>query len=614
MTPAEPTPALEPSDLAASRVTGKLPLGVKLAYGLPSFAGAAIAVPIAVHMTKFYSDTVGVALGFIALAQALARAFDAITDPLMGWVSDHTRSRWGRRRPWMFIGPPIATVFFVALFAPPETLGPYAGAAWFTVTIFAFFVLGTIYGIPHYGLGPELTSSYHERNSLFAWREGCIMLGTMVAAAAPSIMVGRLTRSGIAQPVAERQVFADLAVVFSVLMVLLYWWLCYRVKENPEFSRQKSNPLIPGVRRVLRNRPFRILLICYLIGSITGAIPGIFMPYYLQYVLGLENWLDHLGTMLLTYFGSGLLSVPLFWLRLTRRFGKKPVWISNFILGGTAAFSLYLIPDIWTGRDAILPVYIVLAWAGTAFGCGFVLGPSIQADVIDYDELYTGKRREAQYGALWAIMVKFAVIPGASIPLSIMATVGFEPNVEQTERVQWTIRAIYGIAPAAISLVAMCIAFLFPINERIHRAILEGIAAHRRGEAADDPLTGRSLPPPSDRGLDEDTGWYLDHFSQGELRRALQRGHGTLRRDAWLGVAGSALVCAVFFFYAATALFDPSQQPGPGAVLSVVIGGIGLTGVCFHGMRVRASRRAAGCSNAEMRTHLEVSDRFSQTR
>ena len=89
---------------AAPEPSTRLAVGLKLAYGMPAFAGAAMAVPIAVHMTKFYSDTVGVALGFIALAQALARVFDAITDPLMGWISDRTNTRWGRRRPWIFIG------------------------------------------------------------------------------------------------------------------------------------------------------------------------------------------------------------------------------------------------------------------------------------------------------------------------------------------------------------------------------------------------------------------------------------------------------------------------------------------------------------------------------
>jgi GPH family glycoside/pentoside/hexuronide:cation symporter len=612
--PAKALPEQEPQTESARRASGRLSLGLKLSYGMPSFAGAAMAVPIAVHMTKFYSDTVGVALGFIALAQALARAFDAITDPLMGWISDRTRTRWGRRRPYIAIGAPVSAIFFVGLFAPPESLDSLAAAGWFTVMIFGFFVLHTIYGIPHYGLGAELTSDYHERNSLFAYREFCILAGTMVAAAVPSIVVSRLKAGGVEQALAERQVYFWLAAVMSTLVVLLYWWLCYRVPENPEYYSRKPNPLVPGVRRVLRNRPFRILLLCYLITSVTGAIPGIFLPFYLQYVLGLENWLELLGGMLLVYFGSGMLSVPLFWLRLARRWGKRNAWLLHYVLGMTASLSLFAIPSIWPGAAGILPVYVVLLWAGTAFGSGFVLAPSMQADVIDYDELYTGRRREAQYGALWAIVFKFALIPSVSIPLAILASVGFEPNVEQTETVKWTIRAIYGIAPATMQLAAMCIAFLYPISHDVHAAVLAGIEAHRNREPARDPLTGRTLPPPEDRGLDEETGWFLDHFSPGELSRALRRGRGALVRDAWLWLGISALVCVGFTLYTVWGLGDLSEQPGPAVVLSVMVAGIGLTGICFHAIRLRASRRARSVSDQEIRAHVEVGRLLSQRR
>ena len=102
----------------------RLPLGLKLAYGLPSFPGSAMAIPIGVYMTKFYSDTVGVALGFIALAQVLARSVDAVSDPLMGWISDRTRTRWGRRRPWMLLGAPFAAISMVVLFGPPSDIDP----------------------------------------------------------------------------------------------------------------------------------------------------------------------------------------------------------------------------------------------------------------------------------------------------------------------------------------------------------------------------------------------------------------------------------------------------------------------------------------------------------
>jgi len=100
----------------------RVPLRIKLAFGAPSFAGAGMAIPIVIHLTIFYSDVVLVPLGYIALVKAVARAFDAITDPLMGWLTDHTRSRWGRRRPWMMIGAPLAAVAFLMLFSPPATL------------------------------------------------------------------------------------------------------------------------------------------------------------------------------------------------------------------------------------------------------------------------------------------------------------------------------------------------------------------------------------------------------------------------------------------------------------------------------------------------------------
>ncbi len=128
----EPGEPPETEDPRAKR----LPVGVKLAYGLPSIAGAAMAIPIAIHMTKFYSDTVGLALGYIAIAQAIARAFDAVTDPLMGWISDHTRSRLGRRRPWMLIGAPLCALAFFALFTPPQGIGEAAGAGDLTIGIY----------------------------------------------------------------------------------------------------------------------------------------------------------------------------------------------------------------------------------------------------------------------------------------------------------------------------------------------------------------------------------------------------------------------------------------------------------------------------------------------
>lgn len=579
----------------------RLPLGVKLAYGAPNFAGAGMAIPVAIHMSIFYSDTILVPLGYIALAVAFARAFDAILDPLMGWVTDRTKTRWGRRRPWMLAGAPFCSIAFIALFSPPESLTEMGAARWFTVTFVLFFLATTMYGIPHYGLGPELTSDYKERLSLFGWMEGFSVLGTMVAAAAPALLIPLLG--------SDRSAYAALAIGMGALLTTLYVILCVRIRERPDYYGRPPNPLVPGLRRVMRNRSFRVLLAVYLAASITGAIPGLMIPYFTKYVLRPENPNQWIGLFLLTYFASAFLFMPI-WIRASRRFGKKAIYLVTLLMGGTGSAALF-----WVGEGQLHATLAILVWAGATFGVRLFLAPAMQADVIDYDELLTGKRREAQYGALWSIMTKFAVIPSASVPLAILASLGFEPNVEQSGTVRLAISGIFALLPAATSFVAFGIAIFFPIDEKIHRAIVAGIEAHRRGETAIDPLTGARLEPAGDRGVDEDAGWFLDHFSSRELERALETGQKPLvaRVGGW--IAASALVFAAGTTVALETVGSLSREPGVSTILAVMAAGIGLTGTIFHSIRLRAALRleASPLPVEVVKAHLELTRRVTAT-
>jgi len=238
------------------------------------------------------------------------------------------------------------------------------------------------------------------------------------------------------------------------------------------------------------------------------------------------------------------------------------------------------------------------------------LGPSMQADVIDYDELYTGKRREAQYNGLWSVMTKFTVIPSMAVPLAILAAYGYQPNVEQTPVVQNLIRGIFGLAPAAMSSIAFVVALRFPISRDIHEKIWDGIRAHTRGEHAIDPLTGQRLPPPSDRGVDESTGWFLDHFSPKELRRVLVAGTPGLLRGTALAVLISLVISATAIFVTIREASDLSRDPGVLAVFSVVTAGFAFSAMCFHIFRVRAAFKLqkAPIAEEEIRAHLAFTD------
>jgi glycoside/pentoside/hexuronide:cation symporter, GPH family len=577
--------AVESSATAASLTPPKphselLSWRIKLLYGAPNFAGAALAIPILINMPKFYADVVVVPLGYLAIAIALARSLDAISDPVIGWVSDRTRTRLGRRRPYLIVGPPLCGVAFYLLLSPPRTLDGSHAAFWFGAFFILYFLFHTVYALPHYALGPELTLDYNERSSLFGVRESFTILGTIVASAAPGFMMKWFGWN-------ERAVFSRVGVIFALLLVGLYWLLAWRVRERPAFALRESNPLVPGVRRALRNRPFRILLASYVVGSISGAIPATLLPFFNAYVIQPKSPALWLSVELLGYFGVGFLCLPM-WVAAAKRFGKQPAWLASFVMGVTGGGAMFFL-----GKGNTLGLLVLICWAGASFGAGLFLGPSMQADVIDYDELYTGKRREAQYTAFWSILPKFVAIPSAALPIAVLAQIGYVPNAVQSPEVILAIKSIFALAPAFCGALSFVIAWKYPVTEEVHRAILEGIARHERGEYAIDPLTGARVTPPNARGVDEATGWFLDYFSEGELKRYLNKGPLSPVRDVWLAAGASIGVSLLSALIAAVRIREFSSDPGAVASLAVVTSGFALAVFLFHLLRLAPARELA---------------------
>jgi GPH family glycoside/pentoside/hexuronide:cation symporter len=561
---------------APSPARDRLSTGVKLLYAGPTFSLAAMAVPVFVYMGKFYADVVVVPLGTLALAIALARALDALTDPLMGWLSDRTRSRWGRRRPYLALGAPLLGVSFAALFAPPPALSPLGAAWWFGFAFLAYFFCNTVFVIPYNALGAELTLDYHERSSLFGWRESAFLVGTILAAVTPGALVAWLGT--------PREAYAAMGALYAASLVVLGGAAALRLRERQDFAARPANPFVPGVRRALRNRPFRILLASYVVGSVTAAIPGTLLPFFIEYVIRPERVVFWTTVGIATHFAAALASIPAF-VFASRRLGKRRVWLAAYamsILSLGGAFFL--------GEGDVGPGLVVFTWAGVAFGGQLLLTPSIQADVIDYDELHTGRRREAQYGALWALFPKLVAIPGAAVPLAVLGAIGYQPNAEQSAEVLFAIRALLGLVPAAFAALALLIAWRFPITERVHRDIQAGIELHARGEPAADPLTGAVLAPPGRRAVDDATGWLLDHFSRRELARAARGGLSRLRADAARSAAVAACGCAAAIAIAALRLRAEPGEPGALAVVAIAAAGLALAGLVFHALRLRVAR------------------------
>lgn len=587
------SPPLAATSTSASAAE-KLRFGTILAYGAPNFFGAAMGLIVAVFLGKFYVDTVLMPAGILALAIAAGRACDAMIDPFVGYLSDHTRSRWGRRRPYIFFGVLGNAVAFYMMLTPPESLKGSSAIIWFMTTFVLSFLSVSASHIPRTALGVELTLDTVERHRLFGVMSGFVAVGTILGSITPTVLQGFGLIDVRSQMQATAVIFVAGYVAFNMLLLAV-------VPERREFIGRGEVPFVPGARRALRNRAFRIMFISHVITAIPMAIPAVLMPFFTQYVLQLDGF-RWTGIFVLAYLAAGFLMLP-GWMWISRRFGKLAVWLIASFIGVTGGAGMYFMPPGEAGAMLALEIYVGLQSSVWIF-----VGTAMHADVVDYDELQTGKRREAQFSALWSIIPKFALIPGAALPLAILGAVGYVPNAPfQSVEVQSTLRLLFAVVPALLNAVGLALMWWYPLHERAHLAIREGIARHAAGEDALDPITGQMLPPPQRRSVDEATAWFLDNFSPHELQRSVEQPASALR-SVLVRCAAFALVMALAIAFAVSRVESVDINPGPLPALAIVLAGVCLTGLMFHALRIGPARRLQGRppAPAVIAMHLEA--------
>jgi GPH family glycoside/pentoside/hexuronide:cation symporter len=445
----------------------------KFAYALPAFALAVVGIPVYVYIPKFYTDVVGINITMLGYLLFSVRIFDAVTDPALGYLSDKTNTSFGRRRPYIAIGSVFIAATLYLLFNPPVA-SPSFETVWFGVCIYALFLFWTAVVVPYESLGPEITYDYHERTSLFGWRDGFLIAGTLMAASSPAIIQWVLDLPD--GDVGERSKFFWMSAVYGPMVIGSCWFCAMAIKERGRHSSEAK--LWGGLRETLRNRPFVILLVSYTISAIGNNLPATLILFYVQYVLKS----DLADLFLVLYFVTGILFLPC-WIWLSRRTGKKRAWLASMVINTGAFIGVFFLGP---GDAAIYGVLVILS--GIGFGATLAIPSAIQADVIDYDELLTGERREGQYIGLWSISKKLAAALGVGIGLAALGMVGYTPNVEQSEQVQFTLRALYALVPSICNIVAFVIALAYPIDSQIHKKIRAAIADRQDGKPVLNPL------------------------------------------------------------------------------------------------------------------------------
>lgn len=438
--------------------TERLPRPVKLAYALPAFAMAVVGIPVYIYIPKFYTDVMGLDIAVVGAGLLGLRLFDAVTDPVMGMLSDRTASPLGRRRPYIAVGAVILCLAIACLFNPPQLGVPWT-TAWFFTWLALVFLSWTVAVVPYESLGPELVSDYHERTVLFGYRDGFLIAGTMAAAAAPAVL-----RAGLGDgPGTDQAVFRTMSLMYTP-MILVCCGICVFIVKEPDPARQPAAfHLGQALSATFRNRPFVILLAAFSFGAVAAQMPATLILFYVEYVLGSR----HAEVFLLIYFVSGIALLPA-WVWVAGRIGKKAAWMASMTINTGAFFFVF-----WLGPGDAMAYGVLVCLSGIGFGAGLALPSALTADVIDYDQAQSGQRREGQYIGIFSVAKKMAGAAGAGIGLWALGLFGYAPGEAQSPRVVLALRWLYALIPCLLSVIGLALAAFYPLSRARHQEILK---------------------------------------------------------------------------------------------------------------------------------------------
>ncbi|MAJ62176.1 MAG: hypothetical protein CBC48_20905 [bacterium TMED88] len=436
-----------------SRPHDRLGLGVIFAYNVPTIGLGYMFLLVNMYLMKFATDELLIAPSTMGLLFGLSRIWDAVTDPLAGYFSDRTNTRLGRRRPWILVSIVPIGLAFAMVWSPPLGLTTSSMVLWVGTGIFLFYSAMTIFVVPHTSLGAELSLDHHERTRIFGFRHVTWTLGSFAAVGGMALLIAS------ADPRATASWLSWIVIAVTSLMLV---GMVAGVREREEFRGRGEVSPYRAFRDVLRNPHAVLLLIIFLIESVGGATITVLTPYVSEYIVGRPEYTAY---FIILYMIPSALSVPL-WIWASRRLGKKQLWIFS-----TVAAALGFGAMIFVGEGSVMLISVLAAVLGLTSGAGAVVAPSIQADVIDYDELKTGQRKEGAYFAAWNFVYKLAT--GITLILTgiVLEAAGFAPNQAQTESAQTALRVLYALFPLTCYLVGAALLTRFRLDEREHARI-----------------------------------------------------------------------------------------------------------------------------------------------
>jgi GPH family glycoside/pentoside/hexuronide:cation symporter len=414
---------------------GRLSVKEKVGYGLGDTASHFVWDMVGFWILIFYTDTFGISAAAAGTIMLIARFWDMASDPLMGVISDRTRTKWGKFRPYIiWIALPYG-VLAVLAFSTPD-LGQTGKVIYAGVTYLLLMTAYTAINLPYSSLGAVMTSDSYERTSLNTYRFICAFIGQLIVSGLALTLANRFGQGDTAR--GYQLTVALFAVISSVLFIITF----LTTKERIQPPRAQQDSLKQDFTILLRNRPWIILATVGIISFIMFALQNLSMAFYFKYYVGREE-----SVQLFNVVGSVALIVALPLSKpLAQRFGKKNVFIGSSILSGTF-FSLLYLP----GAENVGALYTLNVLGKMAYAPAVPLLWTMIADAADYGEWTSGRRATGLFFSAATFAQKGGWGIGGALAGWLLAAFGYvEQAAEQTALAITGIKLLISVFPGLL--------------------------------------------------------------------------------------------------------------------------------------------------------------------
>lgn len=456
----------------------QLNLSTKLAFGAGDL-GPAITSGIGVFfLLLFFTNVAGIPPGLAGSILMVGKIWDAVNDPIVGVLTDKTKSRrWGRRLPWLLYGAiPFGIFFFLQWIVPRFSAEPTAqmwGLFWYYVAIGVISqVFYTVVNLPYTAMTPELTQDYDERTQLNSFRFAFSIGGSVL-----SLLLTKVIFDNIAD---RQQQYVVLAAICAVISVLALYWcvygtrdraLAFEAKQRQIAQLPPSIPIAEQLKIVFSNKPFLYVIGIYLFSWLAVQVTASIIPYFVVNWMRLKE--SDVPTVILGFQVTAW--VMLFvWSALSQRFGKKVVYFMGMSLWIVAEIGVFLLQP-----GQVILMYALAVIAGFGVSTAYLIPWSMMPDVIELDELNTGQRREGIFYAFMVLLQKFGLALGIFLVAQTLQVFGFKEAVPgqstlptQPESALLAIRFATSVLPILFLICGLVLAHFYPITREVHAEIM----------------------------------------------------------------------------------------------------------------------------------------------